>query len=173
MKISQILWGLIILAGCGSSKLITSYVHWDTNDNKTLDRYEFVNGYSLSGFFNKWTKENGSLKYDELYEGVFSGLDADQDNKLSLVEFNSKIDFFYFGLFNETFDKWDINSNATIDKTEFLNAVRKTNLAPIWDTSEDQRISQRELAGGMFYLADADSNGMVEALEFNVWKINR
>ena len=164
---------VILLASCAGSKMYSSYTDWDSNSNKNVDRYEFVNGYAQSDYFDKWSKGKESISYEEFYEGVFKDLDADKDNKLSLVEFNSKIDFFYFGLFNGGFNKWDSDSNASLDANEFYNEVRKTNLASIWDTSDDKRISRRELAGGMFYLSDADNNGQVDSLEFNVWKVNR
>lgn len=173
MKATAMVTTAIFVASCSVQKMYPSYTDWDSDANTALDRYEFVNGYTQSNYLNKWSDGNESITYQDLYEGVFEDLDADNDNKLSLVEFNGRIDAFYFGIFNGTFDKWDFDSNASIDTNEFYRHVCKTNLAALWDNSDDKAISRSELADGMFYLADTNGNGRVDTLEFRVWKANR
>jgi hypothetical protein len=92
---------------------------------------------------------------------------------LSRDEFETRIEYFYFGLFNEEFSDWNKNGNLTLEPNEFYNEISETNLATVWDTTGDKQITERELAGGMFYLSDADSDGVVNPLEFNAWKNNR
>jgi Ca2+-binding EF-hand superfamily protein len=166
---------LSVLLGVGAcaSHVYTSYADWDINDDEALDRNEFVNAYIQTDYFKKWSREKSSITYEELYTGIFRSLDVDRDNKLSMVEFNTQIKPFYFGMFNDSFDEWDVNSDASIQYDEFINNITKTNLASLWDTSGNKRISKRELGAGMFYLSDANNNRSVDPLEFNIWTSNR
>lgn len=40
-----------------------------------------------------------------------------------------------------------------------MSVFHRPNLGSIWDTDDDNRMS--EMAGGTFYICDADSNGYV------------
>lgn len=162
-----------IMAACSASKSYVGYSDWDTNNDQTISRSEFVEAYVGQNYFDKWGAGSGSIRYEDLYQEAFASIDADKDVKLSLVEFNSQIKRIYFGLFNETFARWDDDSNASISKDEFLRHVAATNLAAMWDTDHNKRITEREMAGGMFYVSDSDSNGSVEEIELNTWKRNR
>ena len=164
---------IITMMSCSSPTQYHSYSAWDANSNQSLDRYEFVNSYTQSDYFDKWSDGKAFISYEDLYEGVFKSMDTDQDTRVSRDEFEAKIDHFYFGLFNGSFNSWDSDGNMYLNGPEFYKHVCKTNLASIWDTSDDKRISQREFAGGMFYLSDANSNGTVDTKEFNTWKNSR
>lgn len=164
---------VLMLSACSATNKYQTFVDWDSNDNNQVERREFVDAYQANGYFKKWSNAKYSVTYQELFNSVFESLDADKDNKLSIVEFNSQIKLFYFGLFNETLDRWDLNSDASIDQGEFNERVSSTNLGSIWDTDNDKRITEGEMAGGMFYICDADSNGQVSETELNAWKRNR
>lgn len=164
---------VLIIIGCSSKTNVTAFSSWDTDGSKHIDRAEFVNTYPSSNWADQWSNGNYTMSYTELYNGLFAFLDTDDDDKVSIVEFNSRIQPFYFGMFNGNFANWDNDANASIDKTEFVKNVSDTNLASYWDTESDNTITKRELAGGMFYLCDEDSNGKIERLEFDEWKRNR
>ena len=173
-KLSILLFGgILIFSSCASTHNYESFANWDSDNSGRVERREFVNAYLGSGYFKKWHDGKSAITYNELFDSMFKSIDSDKDNKLSIVEFNSQIRFFYFGIFNESFSKWDKNSDASISPSEFNAGVSSTNLASIWDTDDDKRIIEREMAGGMFYICDADSNGSVDEAELNTWKRNR
>jgi Ca2+-binding EF-hand superfamily protein len=163
-----------LAASCASvNKTYEAYTDWDTNNDQKIGRSEFVEAYLDQGYFDRWGAGAGSIAYDELFVEAFESIDTDRDENLSLVEFSSQIKLFYFGLFSESFDRWDDDSNASISKSEFTRHVAMTNLVSLWDTDSNRRITEREMAGGMFYICDADSNGSIDQTELNTWKRNR
>ena len=162
-----------MLTACSATNNYQTFADWDSNGNNQVERREFVDAYQANGYFKKWSDTKNPVTYQDLFNSVFESLDADKDNKLSIVEFNSQIKRFYFGMFGETFDRWDLNSDASINQSEFNERVSSTNLGAIWDTDNDKRISEEEMAGGMFYISDADSDGYVNEIELNTWKRNR
>jgi Ca2+-binding EF-hand superfamily protein len=164
---------VLLVSSCASTRNYESFSDWDSDKSGRVERREFVEAYLGNGYFKKWHDGKSAITYAELFDSMFKSIDSDKDNKLSIVEFNSQIRFFYFGLFNESFSKWDTNSDASINLSEFSKGVSSTNLASIWDTDDDKRIMEREMAGGMFYICDADSNGSVDETELNTWKRNR
>ena len=162
-----------LAAACTMSGIYSSYSGWDLDADEALNRYEFINGYAHSGYFDKWSNGKTLITYKELYKGIFKTIDSDENNKVSMEEFEGRMDHYYFQIFNADFTKWDSNSNATLEWNEFYREVSKTNLGSQWDTSGDKRVSKSELADGMFYLSDANNNGKVDKLEFNIWTVNR
>jgi Ca2+-binding EF-hand superfamily protein len=158
---------------CSSPQVYSSYTNWDGDGNRLVDRYEFTRGYMQSDYFKKWTEGNLSMNYNELYNKIFNNLDSDNDNLLSMSEFNSRINHFYFQMFNGNFSQWDHDANSLVDRNEFIEQAGKTKLGSIWDTSDDRTITEREMAGGMFYICDADNNGRIDSLEFNTWADSR
>jgi Ca2+-binding EF-hand superfamily protein len=167
--------GILFLAvSCSSvNKTYEAYSDWDTNNDLKIGRSEFVNAYVAQGYFDRWGAGARAIGYDELFTEAFESIDSDRDEKLSLVEFNSQIKLIYFGMFRESFDQWDDDSNASISRNEFTKHAAMTNLAKLWDTDGNTRISEREMAGGMFYVCDGDSNGSIDKTELNTWKRNR
>lgn len=163
----------LLLLACTAPKVYTTYPDWDSNHDSKLQRSEFVEGYMQTNYFDKWGNGKSSIKYEELYQNTFRTLDRDGDAKVTSDEFNNQIKLFYFGLFNKSFDQWDTDNNAVLDLNEFITNATNSNLSTLWDANSDKRISKKELAGGMFYLCDTDSNGTVDEQEFNAWKSMR
>jgi Ca2+-binding EF-hand superfamily protein len=173
MKALYIITIGVVSATCASVQSISTYSDWDSSSDNALDRHEFIYGYIRSNFFGRWSEGGISISPEEFYDGIFNSMDTDKNDQLTRDEFNEKIKYFYFGMFNGSFDTWDVNSNSSLDKNEFLSNSKQNKLGSMWDTSGDNGISQRELAGGMFYLCDANSNGQIDVMEFNIWKVNR
>jgi len=162
-----------LLDACTSSKTYVSSADWDSDKNGSIGRREFVDAYLAQNYFDKWSGGKNSVTYQDLFNSLFDSMDADKDQKLNNPEFNAQIKLFYFGLFNESFSSWDDDKDSIVSKNEFLNHVSSSNLASLWDTNSDRHISENEMAGGMFYLCDADSNGSVSSTELETWKKNR
>lgn len=163
----------MLLFSCTAPKTYVSFADWDSSKDLRLDRGEFVDAYLNQKYFNKWSQNGISLSEEAFFDAVFDSLDTDRDGSLSLLEFNMRIKSFYFGLFHDSFDIWDKNSNAGISREEFEIRVLSSNLADIWDINSDKYISERELAGGMFYICDTDGDGYISEIELDTWKRNQ
>lgn len=157
----------------GPQKTYTSVVDWDTDKNGSIGRREFVNGYSALDYFNRWSGGKSSVAYQDLFNTIFDSMDSDKEQKLSGPEFNAQIKYFFFGMFSDSFANWDDNQDGSLDRDEFNKHIASSRLASYWDTNSDKHISENEMAGGMFYLCDADGNGSVSQEELDAWRKNR
>lgn len=164
---------VVIFFCCSAPKTYTSFSDWDSSQDRKLNRSEFVNAYINQNYFDRWSQNGYSLSYSSFFEKVFDFLDKDHDGLVGIIEFNSQIKSFYFGLFSENVSTWDDDVSASISKTEFIQHVSRTNLASVWDTNADKNISESEMAGGMFYIGDVNGDGVVDEIELNLWKRNR
>jgi Ca2+-binding EF-hand superfamily protein len=170
--ISSFTFAALLLA-CATPKTYYSFADWDASKDLRLDRREFVDAYIDQKYFDAWSPNGMSLSQQTFFDAVFNSLDSDRGGSLSIAEFNTHIKSFYFGLFHDTFGKWDENNNANISRQEFKTRVSSSNLAGIWDTNSDMNISERELAGGMFYICDIDGDGYINEIELETWKRNQ
>lgn len=162
------------MSGCSSAMhSYESYSDWDSDGNLSISRTEFIQAYLSQDFFERWGQGSRSISYNQLFDEAFSSIDSDNDGKLSMVEFNSQIGLYHFGIFDGSFSGWDEDSNASISRPEFDNHVATSKLAGLWDTDANTRIADREMAAGMFYICDSNGNGSVDEIELNVWKRNR
>lgn len=172
MALVMIVVLMVNLSCSTTTKTFSSFSDWDTDSNRQIGRREFVDAYLAQDYFEKWST-GGSISYSQLYDQAFASMDGDKDEKLSIEEFTAQIRLFYFGLFSGSFDLWDDNRDESLSKKEFADHVSTTNLATLWDSNGDKRITEAEMAGGMFYLCDANSNGNVDEQELALWKKNR
>jgi Ca2+-binding EF-hand superfamily protein len=173
-KITEAVFVVIIsfgITGCSSS-LIASYDNWDMDGDNILSAHEFNTGYSKSNFFKKWSKKK-SITYSNFYSRLFTSADYDNDRQLTSREFSSKLLYFIRGIALDDFSKWDNDSNSILNEMEFMSKIKTVSVADRWDTSMDGRISEQEFADQMFKLADVNSDGFVNIVEFNIWNANR
>ncbi|MBT1708404.1 hypothetical protein KK062_09225 [Fulvivirgaceae bacterium PWU5] len=164
---------MLVVTSCAAPKSYTAFADWDASSNSAVERNEFVQGYTALNYFEKWSRDKSSITYDEMGRGVFMSLDGNNDGKLSNEEFTSQINLFYFGLFHDRFDGWDDDHNNSVSHAEFDKHVIASGFALTWDTDGDELISKREMAGGMFYVSDANSDGRVTERELDAWKESR
>lgn len=163
---------IMTAASCAAPKSYATFADWDVSMNSAVERNEFVQGYTASNYFDKWSGR-GSITYAELAQGVFKSLDYNGDGKLNNAEFDSQIKLFYFGLFRDRFEGWDDDSDNSVRRAEFDKHIMASNFALTWDTNNDKLISEREMAGGMFYVSDANSDGKVTGTELDDWRKRR
>lgn len=162
-----------LVCSCAGPKVYTSPTDWDVDKNGSIQRHEFVDAYVAQNYFDKWSGGKSSASFQDLYNSLFDSMDGDNDQKLSPSEFDAQIKLFYFGMFSNSFNTWDDDSNGSVSQSEFNQHVSASNLSSLWDNNGDKRISEKEMAGGMFYLCDTDSDGSVSHAELEIWKKNR
>lgn len=171
-NLSPLLIAIFVCACATSKPAVLMYGDWDSNRDGGLDQQEFVNTYVRTDYFSKWS-QGSSASYAELFDGVFTSLDADKNNELSQREIDEKIKPYFFNMYRNAFADWDTDRNGTVTKSEFINVAARSNLPTLWDANGDKSISRHELALGMFYLGDTNNDRKMDELEFNVWKVNR
>jgi len=164
---------VLVAASCAAPKMYLSFSDWDTDHTGSIERQEFVRGYTDQDYFDKWSPDKGSIGYAEMQKRLFMSLDRDKDLKLDRAEFNDKIDRFYFGLFHDQFDGWDDSHDDSICQQEFKKHVSASNLSSVWDANGDKEISEQEMAGGMFYVCDFNGDTRIANIEFEKWRVNR
>lgn len=160
------------MCSCAAPQISSSYQDYDRNRDSALDRGEFISAYQENGYFSKWTR-GISVSYTDFLVGLFATLDTDNDTRVSEPEFNAHIKQYFFNMFRGDFMSWDRDGSKLIDKNEFIQSTEQSNLASLWDSSGDRSITEREMAGGMFYLVDKNSNEGVDEIEFNLWMAER
>lgn len=164
---------MIIVASCAAPKRYMAFADWDASRNSTVERNEFVRGYTALSYFDEWSDHKSPITYAEMANGVFSSLDHNDDFMLTSDEFSSQINLFYFGLFHDRFEAWDDDRDKRVGRAEFDRHIIASRFALTWDTNGDKLISEREMAGGMFYVSDANSDGKVTDTELHEWKESR
>lgn len=157
---------------CIQTKPYQNYANLDSNRDNHLSRYEFISGYRKSKYFLRWS--NGqNLNEPAFYDSIYHKINISGDHGLISEEFERKINYYYLDRRSETFNHWDDDNSHTIDRSEFIDHAGRSALFTRWDRSGDGRISEREMADGMFYLCDLDGDGSITSIEFNIWKVNR
>lgn len=148
------------------------YVNWDSSNDERLTRNEFVRGYIRSNYFFKWSKNRAALSIDAFQDSLFRFMDTNDDRQLTEEEFASRITFYSQGIFEGDFHTWDSDGNSCLTLREFKNSAGRK-LTPLWDTTADHQITEKEIALGMFQVCDANSDDEVDAVELGIWLANR
>jgi Ca2+-binding EF-hand superfamily protein len=146
---------------------------WDQNHDGTINRKEFVSGYTQHDYFEKWSSTSSAIPYETFSRRAFKSLDTDKNGTIVESEFEPALKPYLFGIKSVSFASWDINHDQRIDENEFVAMAASASLPALWDTSGDKRISKQELAGGMFYFCDTDGNRGVTQAEFESWNLKR
>ena len=171
LRIISIILVSIALVECATVRKYPNYTNWDLNGDSMLNRYEFLTGYTKSNYFLRWG--GGKLAANDFIRQIFNAMDHNKDTRLTCEEFHSKVDYYFHSSFNNIFYDWDDNRDNVLVVAEFEHLASQTELTSHWDTTSDNKLSEREIAVGMFYLSDVDHNKSVDLLEFNIWKVNR
>ena len=173
MKTITTIAALLMIACAAPVQMLTSYQGWDENKDGAIQRNEFVDGYTSSNYFKRWSNGGSSISYDDFLNDAFSFIDKDRSAGLDKNEFDSQINAYYFKTQSNSFEHWDKNSDDSIDKMEFTFRAKVNNLAPLWDNDNDKRISEYEMASGMYDLCNTNNDTKVDQQEFDTWRAKR
>lgn len=169
---------LIVTVGCASHsgqftrKDWADLEKWDTNKDESLDVGEFIEGYFKKEFFNRWERESREISDSVFLRKMFEFLDRSNDHVLDSAEYNSRrILWSLPGALK--LKKWDINRDELVSHKEFIQGAQDANLIQTFDITTDGKITEAEMAQGMFDVSDKDNNNRVEAIEFYLWEVYR
>ncbi len=112
-----IIVGLIMMA-CATvttTKVITSYTDWDANKDGALQRTEFIDGYTDSNYFSRWSNRGNSISYNDFLVDAFNFLDKNRNADIEKLEFDDQIDAYYFGKDQNSYTQMDKQSDVLID----------------------------------------------------------
>jgi len=156
-----------------TTKVITSYTDWDANKDGALQRTEFIDGYTDSNYFSRWSNRGNSISYNDFLVDAFNFIDKNRNAEIEKLEFDGQIDAYYFGTKSNSFNRWDKNSDGLIDNEEFIEQAKTNQLASLWDNDGDKTISAREMASGMYDLCNTNNDPKVDQQEFDQWRAKR
>jgi Ca2+-binding EF-hand superfamily protein len=162
-----------IQLGCGSLNMHQGAPDWDLNDNSKLTQAEFVAGYQKSRFFNQWDRSKNYITSDQFISGLFDRFDTDGNHSISANEYKTRIHRYISGQQMPDFSTADLDKSDDLKENEFQEAMTVANIVEEWDMSHDGKVSDDEMAKGVFHRCDLDNNGMLNTLEFNIWIVNR
>ncbi|WP_165823847.1 hypothetical protein [Pseudochryseolinea flava] len=170
MNIFSVVATVFFATACGAPKVYSDYATWDRNTDKGIQRSEFVDSYLANNNAKNWQLESGSLNRLKFTERLFHRMDENNSGTLTVDEFNPKIKKFSFGMVSASISSWDTDDNGILVRDEFTAAASKSKLFNLWDTSGDNSISAKELAGGMFYVCDLNNDHHIDENEFKAWQ---
>lgn len=155
-----------LLGSCGVQHTYSAFMNWDSNDDRILQRDEFVDMYLQSEYFKKWSDTQDPVRYEVIHQNIFKTLDRDSSKTIDNREYYSFNNFYSQAT---KFTEWDDDQNGGIDRGEFNRHICKNGLLTAWDANADLLISKIEMGEGMFHVCDVNQNGIVDEPEFNVW----
>jgi hypothetical protein len=163
----------VICVSCSYRSMTTwsSTWNWDRDGDDKLDRYEFKAGYQRSNYFKSWGTGT-KISQHVFLSSVFDRLDANADRQLSHKEFTERMNYYMPDRLTH-FADWDQDCDNRVSEGEYYSGERATRLLAHWDISNDQKISEEEMATGMFSVSDLNGDQSITSLEFNIWKVNR
>lgn len=142
-----------------------TYTDWDNDGNLELSEDEFHTGFSDTGTFDAWDRDNdGFLNDGEFATGTFADWDADNDLEITEDEYNIGTDRWYGANYNTPYTDWDADSSSSIDRTEFGDAYDNNDYTT-WDTDGDSLLSEDEYNTGLYGTVDRDKDYVVTVEE--------
>jgi hypothetical protein len=147
-----------------SKETITFTVH-DSDINKVefvrvfksiaLDKvleYLYWSGYTGDSF-NKFSFDK------KWFNWAFLSIIGRETQDISETEWNNFVRD--FAIKNQTFSKYDIDGNRSLDEEEFYKAMDDTGLFSEWDVNKDSIVVGDEMASGVFNRWDLNENNML------------
>ncbi len=152
-----------------ATEIDTRYMYTQPENNQQNDNKLVIDATSTS--FKKLDADNdGVVRKEEFYDGLYALMDADENNTVDEAEFNEE-DRLFITNYNaqlNSFADWDADTNKQISVEELKNKLSSfidvadgeklaENLYIVWDTDNDDRIEKLELENVVIRF-DQDSN---------------
>ncbi|MCX2740832.1 hypothetical protein [Pontibacter anaerobius] len=140
-----------------------------------INNAAFANAFHNALFYSKFTEglnEFGyspwdyGYSYDELWLStvVHFMVSTDEEFSISEAEWNRFIAD--FNVQNQSWAKWDENSDASLDDIEFRKGLSSLNFFDDWDKDQDSIFSPDEMADGIFSRWDLNNDDMLSRQEY-------
>lgn len=144
-----------------------SFEALDGDGDSYLDADEMAEWVDDEGIFTAWDIDPDSeLDADEINEGVFRVWDGNDDDRITEMEWETGVDFFYSDdLDSGHFQDWDLNGDSELDMDEVAEGLDATEWNEAWYTDDDPVIDHDGFFDRYFTLWDRDEDGVIDRAE--------
>lgn len=126
------------------------------------DEVEFYTDFMPTAYFEDWdVDDNSFLDEGEFTTSVFQLWDTDKDGMIEEIELSTAVTD--FGLSGAA---WETDSDGYIEMAGFETGFAGTGWFDAWDTDNDNRISEREYAAGVFRVWDRNDDNVLDETEY-------
>lgn len=144
---------------------------FDKNDNGLISRSEFVKAFTYH-YVDDWnTTDNAYLDDEDFYQVAYSIWDTDLDGKLSDEEWTVGYENYFDDYLVVNYEDIDVDADGYIVYKEYYDVIGDTDFFGYWDFDMDERLSQAELARGVFNFWDADNSGFIDLGEYTSFDV--
>lgn len=160
---------LLFQAGCGSTEKFT-YSTWDKNNDESLTTDEFAEVFKKH-YASEWIAGEDTLPFNstEFLKASFALWNADGNDYIDRDEWEYVNDYYFNKYQFEDFEQLDSDENNQVSYNEFSKHIKDNGLFDDWDMDGNSKISEDELAMGLFNAYDFDETGYLEKGEFNTF----
>ncbi len=156
---------LIIPVASFSQDMQWTYTDWDNDGNLELSDSEFQTGFSETGTFDAWDRDNdAALAEGELATGTFADWDTDNDLEITEQEYQAGSQRWFGPDYATPYTDWDADASGTIDRTEFGQAW-DTDYFSAWDADGDSLLTEDEYNAGLYNTADQNDDYVITVEE--------
>lgn len=143
-----------------------TFTDWDVDGNSLITRTEFIDVFTAN-FYNDWNNvDNEYLDDEDFFKIVYRIWDVNNDDLLSIDEWNNAYESFFGDYLVVEQDYFDINTERTMVYQEFHEIIDDTDIFEELDVDKDSRINQIELARAVFNHYDKDDSNFLELNEY-------
>lgn len=137
-----------------------SSAEWDADADQQLSEDEFRTAIEESGVFERWdTDSNGTLSREELRDGLYGGIDTDDDLTISDQEWNVHSE-----TFGSTYGDWTPGTMPGGDGfsiEEYNEAFESSSVYDEFDVDSSDDVSLDEFSSAAFNATDRNIDGWI------------
>ncbi len=162
---------LLMLLFMTSATADMPFEDWDTNDSGLITRSEFV-AHFTDNYVADWNNydDNATFDDEDFYTVTYDIWDVDDDDLLTVEEWDYGYDYFYGDYVNDDFVALDLDNDGFIEYVEYYDVFADTYYYTDWDIDADTYLNEYELARLVFNNWDVDNSNFIEKDEFDDFK---
>lgn len=171
IKISTMFLMFPLIFGC-NREVNLSFEDWD-KDNDSLISYQEFESIFTANFYDDWNQNYDSYLDDEdVYVSSFRAWDTDEDDILSQDEWIVALQNYFGNYVVSEYDYVDTDNDYNISYDEYYEVIDETGYYKDWDLDEDDFISEKELAEGIFTRWDTNNDSFIDKEEYDAFHSN-
>ncbi len=156
---------VISFMSCNRQENLT-FQDFDKNDDTKIDLMEFQQVFTAN-YYDDWNLQDDLYLDDEDFlTGTYQAFDVDDDEQLTEQEWMEGLRYSYGHHVVTDFDDLDADADDFISYDEYEEALINTSYYASWDIDNDNHLSEKELAAGIFYVWDINQSDFIEPDEY-------
>lgn len=146
----------------------SEYAEWDNDRDDRLGEEEFRSWWAEEDRLAEWdTDGDDTVSRQEFDERLFARWDQTEDDVISEVEWREGADRWFAGdVETGTWEEWDADDDAHLDRDEFAAAMEDRRLYARVDADRDDAVDADELVDWFFDLFDRNDDDRIDASDW-------